>query len=480
MLIRSARDVTDLVNSGAARGSHATMIVIIALGGIFIDAYDFSSLAYGMRDITVQFGLSPVGAGIVNASIMVGAVVGALGGGYLVDKIGRYRVFMADMLFFVIAALGCALAPNAEVLVVFRFLMGVGVGMDLPVAMAFLAEFSRLRGKGSKGSRTASWSAAWFVATSACYLIILGLYFLIPAENHGVLWRFTVGFGAVPALVVLLIRHRYMNESPAWAAGQGDLEGAAAILRKSYGVNAVVAPEAKIVKAPKRSIRAEFGRLFNRTYRRRTWLSLAVALAQTFGYNAVAYGLPVIIAGFLAQGPLTTISASLVLNVCFAVTGGLLGIRWVRSQGAWKLTALGFAVQFAALVALALIGRPSGQELAVAALLALGAFLFAQGWGPGANYMTFATLSYPTSLRGVGVGFNQGMLRIGSTASLFLFPVLSASLGTGVFWVIALAPALGLLALLLVRWEPVGYDVDAEDSETEKGGVPTDPAETRR
>lgn len=245
-------------------------------------AADFSSLAYGMRDITVQFGLSPVGAGIVNASIMVGAVVGALGGGYLVDKIGRYRVFMADMLFFVIAALGCALAPNAEVLVFFRFLMGVGVGMDLPVAMAFLAEFSRLRGKGSKGSRTASWSAAWFVATSACYLIILGLYFLIPAENHGVLWRFTVGFGAVPALVVLLIRHRYMNESPAWAAGQGDLAGAAAILRKSYGVNAVVAPEAEVVKAPKRSIRAEFGRLFNRTYRRRTWLSLAVALAQTF------------------------------------------------------------------------------------------------------------------------------------------------------------------------------------------------------
>ncbi|MCO1581041.1 MFS transporter [Crossiella sp. SN42] len=476
VLIRSARDVTDLVNSGAARGSHATMIVIIALGGIFIDAYDFSSLAYGMRDIAAQFGLSPVGAGVVNASIMVGAVVGALGGGYLVDKIGRYRVFMADMLFFVVAALGCALAPSAEVLVLFRFLMGVGVGMDLPVAMAFLAEFSRLRGKGSKGSRTASWSAAWFVATSACYLIILGLYFLIPAENHGVLWRFTVGFGAVPALVVLLVRHRYMNESPAWAAGQGDLEGAAAILRRSYGVNAVVAPEATVVTAPKRSVRAEFGRLFNRTYRRRTWLSLAVALAQTFGYNAVAYGLPVIIAGFLAQGPLTTISASLVLNVCFAVTGGLLGIRWVRSRGAWQLTALGFAVQLAALVALALIGRPSGPELAVAALLALGAFLFAQGWGPGANYMTFATLSYPTSLRGMGVGFNQGMLRIGSTVSLFLFPVLSASLGTGVFWVIALAPALGLLALLLVRWEPVGYDVDAEDAE----GVPVEEAETRR
>lgn len=79
-------------------------------------------------------------------------------------------------------------------------------------------------------------------------------------------------------------------------------------------------------------------------------------------------------------------------------------------------------------------------------------------------------------MRGIGVGFNQGMPRIGSTLSLFLFPVLSAGLGARVFWMIALAPALGLLALLVARWEPVGYDVDAEDVE----GVPADAAETRR
>ncbi len=456
VVIRSAADVNALVNSGAARGSNARVIVFLALGGIFLDAYDFTSLAYGMRDITAQFGLSPAWAGIVNASIMVGAVVGALFGGVLVDRIGRYRVFMADMLFFVVAAVGCALAPNEFVLVFFRFLMGIGVGMDLPVAMAFLAEFSRLTGRGSKASRTAAWAPAWFTATSACYLIILGLYQVVPHEH---LWRFTVGFGAVPAIAILLVRKKYMNESPSWAAQQGDLDGAARILRESYGVDAVAeAPEAPAEKKPRGSFRP----LFNARYRLRTTLALAVALAQTFAYNAVAYGLPVIIASFLAQGPLTTITASLVLNLGFAVTGGLLGIRWAR-QGAWRMTVLGFAVQLASLIALAVIGKPTGG-LALAALLSLGAFLFAQAWGPGAHYMTFASLSYPTSLRGVGVGFNQGVLRIGSTLSLFLFPILATSLGTGVFWVIAAAPAIGLLALLLIRWEPVGYDVDAEDS----------------
>ncbi|MFS8102346.1 MFS transporter [Lentzea alba] len=457
VVIRSAADVNALVNSGAARGSNARVIVFLALGGIFLDAYDFSSLAYGMRDITQQFGLSPVWAGIVNASIMVGAVVGALFGGVLVDRIGRYQVFMADMLFFVVAAVGCALAPNEFVLVFFRFLMGIGVGMDLPVAMAFLAEFSRLTGRGSKASRTAAWAPAWFTATSACYLVILGLYQVVPHEH---LWRFTVGFGAVPAIAILLVRKKYMNESPSWAAQQGDLEGAARILRESYGVDAVAEPGPPEPKKASGSFRP----LFSSRYRLRTTLALAVALAQTFAYNAVAYGLPVIIASFLAQGPLTTITASLVLNLGFAVTGGLLGIRWAR-RGAWRMTVLGFAVQLASLVALAVIGKPTGS-LAPAALLSLGAFLFAQAWGPGAHYMTFASLSYPTSLRGVGVGFNQGVLRIGSTLSLFLFPVLASALGTGVFWVIAAAPAVGLLALLLIRWEPVGYDVDAEDALT--------------
>ncbi|MFC5780294.1 MULTISPECIES: MFS transporter [Streptomyces] len=92
VLIRSAADVSDLVNSGTARGRHAKMIVVIALGGIFLDAYDLSPLAYGLPDITKQFGLSSTMAGTVTASISVGSLLGALVGGWLMDRIGRYRL----------------------------------------------------------------------------------------------------------------------------------------------------------------------------------------------------------------------------------------------------------------------------------------------------------------------------------------------------------------------------------------------------
>ena len=115
------------------------------------------------------------------------------------------------------------------------------------------------------------------------------------------------------------------------------------------------------------------------------------------------------------------------------------------------------------LIGLALIGRPGSGAFVVVAILLLGGYLFGQGFGPGSHSMTYASLSYSTSLRGVGVGFNQTLVRSASTISLFLFPVLAGALGTKVFWVIAIAPLVSLLVLLAIRWEPSGYDIDDED-----------------
>ncbi|MDX3060577.1 MFS transporter, partial [Streptomyces sp. NE06-03E] len=185
----------------------------------------------------------------------------------------------------------------------------------------------------------------------------------------------------------------------------------------------------------------------------------------TFGYNAVAFGLPIIIATLMTQGPLTTIASSFALNLVFALTGGLLGIRWASTRGAWPMMTLGFAIQFVAITVLGLIGDPSGTAYVTGEILMLGAFMFAQGFGPGAHIMSYASLGFPTSMRGVSIGFNQAVLRLGSTLTLFFFPILSSGLGTHVYWVILAAPVLGLIALLVKRWEPVGFDADAEERE---------------
>jgi len=463
--IRQAADVSQLINNSDSSRNNARIVMGIALGGVFLDAYDLGALAFGMKDVTREFGLTPSGAGMIASAITIGAIIGAMVGGYLTDRIGRYRVFMADMFFFVFAALACAFAPNEYVLAGSRFVMGLGIGIDLPVAMAFLAEFSRLRGRGNKAASVAMWCPTWYAAISISYLLVLFFWSVLPESHSDWMWRIILGFGALPALVIIAIRHRYMSESPIWAANQGDLQGAAAILRNSYGINAHVAPDADLTPARKvrRASWKNYGALFKGVYLKRTLLTTITSLVSPLAYNAVAFGLPIIISSFLAQSMLNTILLSLALNLLFAFTGGCLSVRLVPRFGAWKLMVLGYTLQAISLAGLALIGHPDNGQQAGVAVAMLALFLFGQGFGPGAHTMTYASLSYPTSLRGIGVGFNQMIMRSGATASLFLFSVLVAALGTNVFWVIALAPLVGLLALLAIRWEPSGYDVDAED-----------------
>lgn len=106
-----------------------------------------------------------------------------------------------------------------------------------------------------------------------------------------------------------------------------------------------------------------------------------------------------------------------------------------------------------------LVGIPTGALVLVSVAM-LAAFVFAQAGGPGANLMNYATLSYPTRLRGIGIGFNQSVLRAFSIVSLIMFPILAGSMGTGVFWIVACAPLAGAIAVGIVKWDPTAKDVE--------------------
>jgi len=149
LAIRRFEDVLHFINGADHRRKQGGgFVVLLALGGIFTDAYDFTSLGIGAVQLREQFDLTPLMLGTLTAIMAVGALFGGLFGGYYTDRLGRFKMFFVNMLLFVVATLVAALAPNYTVLLIARFFMGVGVGLDFPVAMAFIAEYNSVERKG--------------------------------------------------------------------------------------------------------------------------------------------------------------------------------------------------------------------------------------------------------------------------------------------------------------------------------------------
>ncbi|MHB1304078.1 MAG: MFS transporter [Acidiphilium sp.] len=454
VVLRSVADVRRFIdNRPGSRGS--ILIVMIALGGVFVDAYDFTSLGIGVVQLKSEFHLSPLALGSVTAMMAFGAFLGALWGGYFTDRVGRLRMFLLDLLFLVVAAIGAALSVNLVMLLAFRFLMGVGVGLDFPVALSFIAEFVAEK---RKGGNVNLWQVMWYVAASCTGLVVLPFYLAGAGAD---LWRIAVGFGAVPALVILLLRIRYMSESALWAAQNVGLDEAARILGKTYGVSVTVAPEVRATASVAAKPRLDFREIFAPTYRMRTLLVSIICATQSMEYFAVGFNLPAISTRLFGTDFIYAILGAILFNL-FGIVGAGIGVGVTRRLGVRRIATIGYVLVIASLLLL-YAGGPH-LPLSATALL-IGLFIFGHAFGPGAQGMTMATLSFPTRIRGIGTGWGQGMVRVGSIVGFYFFPVLVAAIGfRSMMLALVLVPLLGLLAAILVPWEPVGHDPDATEA----------------
>jgi MFS family permease len=411
-----------------------------------------------------EFGLSASQLGLVTAVMAFGAIVGALSGGYFVDRFGRLRMFIVNLLLFVLATLGAAFAPNYETLIVLRLLIGIGVGLDVPVAMAFLVEFMAMK---KKAKWVESAAALWSAAT-ICGLLVALLLNALGAGNS--LWRWEVGLGALPAVVILLLRFKYMAESPMWAATKGDLAEAARILSITYArpfelaPDAVAAPQAETPRNPFRP----FGQLFTGEFRKRTILISVISAAQSVQFSSVGFYLPLIVFSFFHSSFTVSLLASVFANAC-GLCAALLAANFANRLGLRRLTIIGFSGVAVVLVVLGLVGHLIPPLLGV---VLLAFFIGAHTFGPGSTAQSMSAMSYPTRVRGVGAGLSQASNRTGSLIALYGVPVLLSAFGLyHALLILLVAPAIGLTVLAVIKWEPVGNV--SEDEPESVFGSPT-------
>ena len=185
-------------------------IFLIIATAWFFDSIDLGSLTFLLGSIKTEFGLSTAQAGLLSSMSFIGMFAGAAISGMLADRFGRKLVFQISMVFWGLGSAWCAYAPDATMLGYARLLLGFGMGMEFPVALAIVSEFLPTAKRGRYLAIMEGFWPLGFIA-AGCLSYVLLSYFD---------WRAVFLAQALPALFLFVIRF-LVPESPRWLADRG-------------------------------------------------------------------------------------------------------------------------------------------------------------------------------------------------------------------------------------------------------------------
>ncbi|WP_034017662.1 MFS transporter, partial [Pseudomonas aeruginosa] len=198
---------------------HRLVFVIIALA-FFFDSMDLAMMTFLLGSIKAEFGLDSAQAGLLASSSFFGMVIGAALSGMLADRFGRKPVFQASIVLWGLASYLCSTAGDLDSLTFYRVLLGIGMGMEFPIAQSLLSEMIPASRRGKYIALMDGFWPLGFVAAGCLS------YFLLPLTG----WRSIFLVLALPAVFVLAIRF-LIPESPRWLEQAGRREQADRVLR---------------------------------------------------------------------------------------------------------------------------------------------------------------------------------------------------------------------------------------------------------
>lgn len=419
---------------------HVMAVVCVGLG-LFFDTYEvfLAGTLSGVLKQHFELGADPLKA--VLASAFVGQFIGAIFLGRVADRIGRRRAFLLNLGIYSFFSLVGGLAPNVEVLVVSRFLAGVGLGAELALADAYLADLlpARLRGRFT----ALAYTVGFLGVPTAGFLASI----LVPLSPFGVDgWRWMFILGALGALIVWVLR-RMLPESPRWLEAVGRHDEADALMTKwknAARASGKVLPEPeRKPESPTVAEKMPLSAIFAPRFRRTTTMAWVLNFCSAFGYYGFGTIAPLVLA---AKG--YSIVASLAY-LGFIFIGYPLGsalslpiVERVERKVLIAVTAGGMAVA----------GLLFGYAQSPATIILWG-FVFTLVSNIYSNaYHVYHGEIYPTALRATGAGVAYSISRL-TTAALpyvllpalvigpeFVFGVVAAALAVLIVNVLVLGP----------------------------------------
>ena len=414
---------------------HWKIVWVCGLGWLF-DAMDAGIIAFVLAVLMKQWSLSAGQVGWIASVGLIGMFAGALMSGVLADRIGRRYLFQATLLIFSIATGLCGFAWSFASLLVLRFLVGFGLGGELPVASTLVAEFSPARERGRLLVILESfWAFGWAAAAIIAFLII-------PRFEQG--WKIAFFIGFLPAFYAFYLR-RSIPESPRYLEAAGrHAEARAALewMEKEAGL----APAPIATQNTSAVSKVRLGELWKGKFVRRTLMLWILWFAMVYSYYGIFTWLPSLL---VSSGHEVIKSFRYVLIITLAQIPGYFTAAYLVDKIGRKATLVPFLIGCA--VAAFLFGRAStGTEILIYGCLI--SFFNLGAWGV---VYTYTPELYPTDMRGTGAGTAAAVGRTGGIiAPILVGQILAANLGQQfVFAQFAAVVIVGAVAVALLGEE---------------------------
>jgi MFS family permease len=422
----------------------------LMMSSILVEAWDLYSIAFVLIFIRNLYHPDPFLLGLAAAGTQGGALIGALLGGWLSDKIGRRVMFLSTMIMFIVFALAQAFVPSIGWLVAVRLILGIPLGSDISNGYTYIMESMPKGDREVMGNRWQFMFAIGEVMTLAVIAV-----FIVLNLPHDLVWRVTLAMGAIPAAVILWMRHD-LPETAVWLVRRGRFREAKQVSQKMFGDNLDMLPDQDVV-VPHAHPTAFLADIRKDPIRwRATLYGWIACFAQASEFSTFAFYLPVLFVMVGVSSILGTDLVTMLLYIIAAIAG------WVGPMITPKIGHRGIGIAGFGIVLVSLLVAAWALYTHTTFILpiAAAAMLWGHYWDA-SNCMTIPTMVAKPEYRGTASGFAYMFVKLPSFLAIFLFPALFGAIGqANATLFVAIFPLIGLLAAIFILPEVYGYEQD--------------------